>query len=211
PLTRERVLHAALQLADDAGLTALSMRGLGRALGVEAMSLYHHVNGKDAVLDGILDLVVAEIALPAPDDGWREGMRRRAVSARAAFARHPWAMRLMESRKEPGPAAMRYYDAVLGCLRRGGFTVAEAASAFSLTDSYLYGFALQEQSLPFETPDELDDVAEGILAQLPRADFPHLAEMIEHAVTSGYTYAAEFERGLDLVLDGLERVLERRA
>lgn len=129
--------------------------------------------------------------------------------ARAVFRRHPWATRLMESRKEPGPAAMRYYDAVLGCLRRDGFTPAEAASAFSLIDSYLYGFALQEQSLPFKTRAELGEVADALLAQLPRDDYPYLSEMVEHALTADYTYAAEFERALDLVLDGLEKLRDR--
>lgn len=210
PLTRERVLAAALALADESGVAKLSMRSLGRALGVEAMSLYNHVANKDAVLDGIVDLIVEEIALPRRDDDWRAGMRRRAISAREVFKRHPWSMRLMESRTQPGPAAMAYYDAVLGCLRRDGFSVALAAHAFSAIDAYVYGFALQELTLPFgDGDDEVADVADGIMEQLPVDAFPHLAEMIvEHALKPGYDFGDEFEFGLDLILDGFARLLE---
>ncbi|TNF33299.1 MAG: TetR/AcrR family transcriptional regulator [Deltaproteobacteria bacterium] len=213
PLTRDRVLAAALALADEGGVEKLSMRSLGRALGVEAMSLYNHVANKDAVLDGLVDKLVEEIALPEPDDDWRTGMRRRALSARAAFKRHPWATRLMESRKQPGPAAIRYYDAVLGCLRRGGFSIALAAHAFSALDSYIYGFALQEATMAFEGGGEdLAEVADGIMAQLPVEQFPHLAEMIvEHALKPGYDYGDEFAFGLDLILDGFARLLAQGA
>jgi len=212
PLTRESVLAAALALADAEGVEGITMRRLGRTLGVEAMSLYHHVSNKDAVLDGLIDLVVAEIALPAAEDGWRAGMRRRALSAREVFGRHPWATRVMESRKHPGPAALRYYDAVLGCLRRDGFSIALAAHAFSALDSYIYGFALQEATMAFDGADELAEVAEGIMAQLPVDQFPHLAEMIvEHALRPGYDYGAEFAFGLDLLLDGFARLLAAEA
>jgi len=196
-----------MDLADDEGIAALSMRKLGRRLGVEAMSLYNHVGSKDALLDGLVDLLVGEIDPPGEDEGWRAGMRRRAVSAREAFQRHPWGIGLMESRRNPGPAAIRYYDAVLGSLRRGGFSVALAAHAFSVLDSYIYGFALQEITLPFSGSDELAQVAGGITANLPADTFPHLTEMIvEHALKPGYDYADEFEFGLDLILDGLERL-----
>lgn len=206
PLTRERVLRAALALADAGGVESLSMRRLGQELGVEAMSLYKHVASKDAILDGVIDLVVSEIDLPAESDDWRAGMRRRAVSARRAFARHPWATSVMESRTSPGPAALRYYDAVIGCLRRGGFSIAMAAHAFAVLDAFIYGFAMQEKSLPFQGPQETHDVAEAMLQHFPVADYPNLAEMIvDHALKPGYDFAHEFDYGLDLILDALER------
>ena len=128
PLNRERILREAVELADAHGLEKLSMRKLGQKLGVEAMSLYNHVAGKDDLLDGLVDMVVAEIDLPAEGENWKKAMRRRAHSAREMFLRHPWALIVMESRKNPGPAAMRYYDAVIGSLRKGGFSVADRKS-----------------------------------------------------------------------------------
>lgn len=207
PLNRERVLHAAVTLADRRGIGALSMRNLAAKLGVEAMSLYNHVRNKDDILDGLVDTVIAEIELPAPGEPWKPGMRRRAVSARLMFKRHPWALSLMESRRNPGPSSLRYYDAVLGCLRESGFSVAMAGHAFSAIDSYIYGFALQELKLPFETSAELADLADEILKTLPVKEFPHFSEFIlKHALKPGYAYANEFEFGLDLILDALERM-----
>jgi AcrR family transcriptional regulator len=207
-LTRDRVLHAAVALADAAGADALTMRRLGQELGVEAMSLYNHVANKDDLLDGMVDLVFGEIELPAGDDDWRSAMRARAVSARQVMARHPWATVLMESRSSPGPATLRHHDAVIGALRAGGFSVALAAHAFSLLDSYTYGFALQESSLPFDTGEETADLAEAILAQMPADQYPHLTELtVEHVLQPGYDYGDEFAFGLDLILDGLERAL----
>jgi AcrR family transcriptional regulator len=206
PLTRERVLKAAVSLVDKGGANALTMRALGHKLGVEAMSLYNHVAGKEDILDGIVDLAVGEIDLPAPREHWKKAMRRRAISAREMFRRHPWAIGLMESRRNPGPASMRYYDAVIGSLREGGFSIAMAAHAFSLLDSYIYGFALQEAKLPFEGEADLAVLAQDILRQMPASQFPHFTEMITgHALKPGYSYAAEFEFGLDLILDALER------
>jgi AcrR family transcriptional regulator len=205
-LSRERVLHAAVELADESGIGSLTMRKLGAALGVEAMSLYNHVANKDDVLDGIVDLVFGEIELPPGRAGWRRAMRRRAISARAVLARHRWAIGLMDSRVAPGPATLRHHDAVIGCLRNGGFSIELAAHAFSTLDSYIYGFALQEASLPFDTPQETAEVAQTILAQLPADAYPHLAELtVEHVLRPGYDYGNEFAFGLDLILDGLER------
>jgi AcrR family transcriptional regulator len=205
PLTRERVLRAAVALADRDGVGSLSMRRLARELGVEAMSLYHHVPGKHALLDGMVDLVFGEIDLPSGDD-WKAAMRRRAVSARQVLSRHPWAIALMESRRTPGPANLRHHDAVLGCLRRAGFPVALAAHAYSLLDAYIYGFALQEASLPFSTPEETAEVAQSILADLPADAYPHLTELaVEHVLQPGYDYGDEYQFGLELVLDGLDR------
>ena len=204
PLTRQRVLRAAVALADRGGVGALSMRKLAQELGVEAMSLYNHVANKDDILDGIVDVVFGEIELPAGEAGWEAAMRRRAVSAREALRRHPWATGLMESRRTPGPANIRHHDAVLGVLRNAGFPVELAAHAYSLLDSYIYGFALQEASLPFQTPEETAEVAQEIMAAFPADDYPHLAEIAtEHALQPGYDYGNEFLYGLDLILDGL--------
>jgi AcrR family transcriptional regulator len=206
PLTRERVLRAAMALADQGGFDGLTMRRLAKELGVEAMSLYNHVASKDDLLDGMVDLVFSEIDLPTGGPDWRAAMRQRAISAREALARHPWGIGLMESRTSPGPATLRHHDAVLGILRGAGFSIELAAHAFSALDSYIYGFAVQEASLPFDTAEETAEVAQAILRQLPADQYPHLAELtVEHVLQPGYDYANEFEFGLDLLLDGLER------
>ena len=207
PLTRQRVLRAAVALADRGGVAALSMRKLAQELGVEAMSLYHHVANKDDILDGLVDVVFSEIDLPSGEEGWRAAMRRRAISAREALRRHPWATGLMESRSTPGPANIRHHDAVLGVLRNAGFPVELAAHAYSLLDSYIYGFALQETSLPFNTPEETAEVAQAMMAEFPADAYPHLTEIaVEHVLQPGYSYASEYLFGLDLILDGLERL-----
>jgi AcrR family transcriptional regulator len=206
PLSKERILHTAVQLADQAGLASLTMRKLAEALGVEAMSLYYYLADKDEILDGMVDLVFAEVELPAQEADWRAAMRQRAISARDALTRHPWAVGVLESRANPGPATLRHHDAVIGTLRQAGFSIALAAHAFSVIDSYVYGFALQALNLPFDTSEELEDLAEAMLREMPAGQYPYLTEMIgEHALTPGYSYANEFEYGLDLILDGLER------
>ncbi|MEV2277420.1 TetR/AcrR family transcriptional regulator [Nocardiopsis sp. NPDC049922] len=206
PLSKETVLRTAVELADETGAGAPSMRGLARRLGVEAMSLYHHFRNKEAILDGMVDLVFGEIELPSDDVDWPTAMRRRAVSMRDALTRHPWAVSLMDSRTSPGPATLRHHDAVIGCLRAGGFSIAGAAHALSVLDGYVYGFTLQELSLPFTSSADLEDVAGSILERIPGDDFPHLTEMIaDRALSPGYAYAEEFDIGLDLILDGLER------
>jgi AcrR family transcriptional regulator len=208
PLTRERVLRAAIRLADGGGIGSLSMRRLGQELGVEAMSLYNHVADREDIVDGIVDLVFAEIDLPTGTD-WRKAMRRRAISLREVLLHHPWATPLMESRTNAGPANLRHHDAVIGSLRGAGFTIEGAARVFSVINGYVYGFALQERSLPFQTPKELAAVADGVLRQMGDA-YPHLAEMIvKHALKPGYDYAKEFTAGLDLILDGVERLMPR--
>ncbi len=206
PLSRDRVLRAAVTLADESGIEALSMRKLGQVLGVEAMSLYNHVASKGDLLDGMVDVVFSEIGLPASDAGWKPAMRRRACSARAALAHHRWAIGLMESRRSPGPATLRHHDAVLGCLRAAGFSVEMTAHAYSLLDSYIYGFALQEASLPFGTAEETVRVAQEIAGRFAADDYPYLAELATgHILQPGYHYGDEFEIGLDLILDALER------
>jgi AcrR family transcriptional regulator len=206
PLNRERVLHAAVALADESGSESLSMRKLGEAVGVEAMSLYHHVANKDDLLDGMIDVVFGEIELPSDCGDWMVAMRQRALSARRVLARHGWAIRFMESRTSPGPATLRHHDAVLGSLRNAGFSLQLAAHAFSLLDSYVYGFALQERSLPFDTPRRTAELAQVILARFPVNEYPHLAELAaEHVLQPGYDYGNEFAFGLDVILEGLER------
>lgn len=210
PLTRERVLRAAIALADRGGFAALSMRKLAQELGVEAMSLYNHVANKEDLLDGMVDLVFAEIGLPPTEVDWKTAMRQRAIAMWEVLSRHRWAIGLMESRSQPGPATLRHHDAVLGCLRRAGFSVALAAHAYSVLDGYIYGFTLNQQSLPFDTSAEVAELGRRYLRELLGNQYPYLAEMIvEHAMQPGYNYADEFAFGLDLVLDGLERARDR--
>lgn len=206
PLSRERVLRAAIVLADAGGVEALTMRTIGRQLGVESMSLYRHVRNKEDILDGIVDIVFSEIELPASGADWKTAMRQRAISAREVLLRHPWAIGLMESLTRPGPANLRHHDAVLGCLRGAGFSGAMATRAYNLLNSYLYGFALQEMSLPFGTPEELAAMGEIMLRQFPADAYPHLKDVATDLVASGFVYADEFEFGLDLILDGIARV-----
>jgi AcrR family transcriptional regulator len=206
PLTKQRVLDAAVALADRDGVRSLSMRRLAQELGIEAMSLYHHVANKDAILDGIVDVVFSEIDLPSGEADWKAAMRQRAISAREALRRHPWATGLMESRSTPGAATLRHHDAVLGILHTAGFSVELAAHANSLLDSYIYGFALQEANLPFDTPQETAELAQTIMAELPADAYPHLTELaVQHVLQPGYDYGNEYQFGLDLILDGLDR------
>ena len=208
PLTRARVLEGAMTLADRAGVGALTMRALASELGVKPMAVYHHVKGKEEILDGIVDEVFARIEMPPAERPWRDAIRARAVSARAVLRLHPWATALMDSRTSPGPATLRQHDAVIGTFRRGGFSIAQTAHAYSLLDSYVFGFAIQEAALPFDGPDESAAVAEQMLAELPADAYPHLAEMtVEHVLRPGYDFGDEFEFGLELILDALERAL----
>src|SRR6185503_10566644 len=177
PLTRERVLHGAVAIADAGGIAALTIRALADKLGVKPMSVYHHVANKDEILDGIVDLVFSEIDLPTTGGDWRTEIRRRATSARAVLRRHSWAIGLMESRTSPGPATLRHHDAVIATLRGAGFSVEMTAHAYALLDAYVYGFALQESSLPFTETVTAGDVTEAIMQQMPSAEYPHLVEM----------------------------------
>jgi AcrR family transcriptional regulator len=205
PLSKERVLRAAVLLADEGGVAALTMRKLADKLDVEAMSLYHHVANKDEILGGMVDLVFGEIDLPTGGAAWKSVMRRRAISVREVLSRHAWAIGLMESRANPGPATLRHHDSMIGTLRRAGFSVPMAAHALSVLDSYVYGFVLQELNLPFDTSEEPVEMAGNVLRQMPANAYPHLAEMaVEHVLKPGYAYADEFEFGLDLILNGLE-------
>jgi AcrR family transcriptional regulator len=203
------VLGAAVSLADEVGLESLTMRELGLSLGVEAMSLYNHVANKDDLLDGMVDLVVSEIDLPSDTADWKEAMRRRAISAQSVFSRHPWASALVDSRESSGPARLRYFDWVIGTLRRAGFTLEMAVRAFSLLDSYVYGFGRQQLNMaapPDMTPEEM---AEAFLRAIPADEYPYLRELVvEYAMNAGYDERADFDFGLDLILDGLQRLLD---
>jgi AcrR family transcriptional regulator len=204
-LSRERVLREATRLADEHGMDALSMRKLGGVLGAGAMSLYHYVANKDELLDGMIDLVFAEIEPPSLDLDWREAMRRRSVSARAALRRHGWAIGLMDSRTSPGPANLQHHEAVTACLRRAGFSVEMAVHANWLLDGYVYGFVLKEASLPFDSAEEFADLAVDVyLPQLALDQYPYLNEAAATLAAAGYNPADEFTFGLDLILDALE-------
>jgi len=206
PLSRDLVLQTALRLADQGGLASLTMRKLGQELGVEAMAVYYHFANKDEVLDGIVDLVWAEIDPPHAGEDWRIAMRRRAISVHDVLARHRWAIGLMESRLNPGPANLRHHDAVIGNLRAAGFDMAVVAHSYSLMDGYIYGFALTKMNLPFDALDDISEMAQTMLEPFPDGEYPNLVAFItEHAMQPGYDFANEFEWGLDVVLDGIER------
>ncbi|NIK61573.1 TetR/AcrR family transcriptional regulator [Kribbella shirazensis] len=207
-LSRERVLRAAVAVADAGGVGSLTIRSLATELGAKPMSVYYHVANKDEILDSIVDLVFSEIELPRIGGDWRTEMERRAGSARAALRRHPWAIGLLESRTNPGPATLKHHDAVIGTLRAAGFSVPMTAHAYALIDAFVYGFALSEASLPINGPDTVPEVAEQMMAQYAAEEYPHLVEFsVEHVMKPGYDYGEEFEFGLGIVLDGLARSL----
>lgn len=207
-LNQQRIVDAAIRVADDGGLAAVSMRNVGKELGVEAMSLYHHITGKEPLLDAMVEWVFARIRLPDPDAAWRKEMIARACSAREVLAAHPWALGLIESRRTPGPGTLQHHEAVLACLRRNGFSVALAAHAFSALDAYVYGFVLTEVNLPFEAGESAEKFAAGIQAFMPAAQYPHLSEMLRvQVIGQNYDYGKEFGFGLALILDSLERHL----
>ena len=206
PLTRDLVLQAALRLADQGGLGSLSMRKLGHELGVEAMAVYYHFADKDEVIDGVVDIVFAEIDVPVAGAPWKAAMRGRAISVRDALLRHRWAIGLMEARAHPGPANLRHHDAVIGNLRAAGFDSAMVAHAYSVLDGYIYGFALTKMNLPFDSSDMVEEMAQTMLEPFPFDQYPNLAAFVtEHVMKPGYDFGDEFEYGLDLILDGIER------
>jgi AcrR family transcriptional regulator len=210
-LSRERVLHAAVDYADRHGLEALSMRKLADELGAGAMSLYHYVPNKTDLIDGMVDIVFAEIEPPTTDVDWKTAMRRRAVSTREALNRHRWAVGHMEGRTTHGPSNLRLHDAVLGCLRAAGFSIEMTVHAYSVQDSYIYGFALQETDMASETAEDFAAEAQRQMREYAAvlADYPHLVEVVGgHVAEAGYDYESEFLFGLDLILDGLDRLRE---
>ncbi len=209
PLTHERILHTALRLADKDGVESLSMRKLASALKVEAMSLYNHVGGKDDILDGLVELVVAEFAVPVPADDWRATMTTRAHVAHAALMRHPWATMLLLARLNTGPKMLRYVDATIGCLRAAGFSYPLADHASSAVDAFIYGFTLQTLHFPLE-PGAYAHAAQGFLPMLPVEQFPHLHGMALEVIAGRHDGVQHLDHGLQLLLDGFER-LQREA
>ena len=207
-LNAERVLTGAVALADEIGIEQLTIRRLADALEVKPMTIYHHVPNKEAIIDGMVDLVFAEIERPDPDLDWSSAIRRRCSSARVVLGRHPWATPLMETRTSPGPATLAHHDAVLGCLRRGGMSLEMTAHAYALVDAYVYGFALQEATLPATGGADIAELAAEIIEHFPADTYPHLFEFTtEHVLQPGYDFTSEFEFGLGVILDGLERGL----
>ena len=207
-LSHGRVLDGALAVADAGGIGKLTIRSLAEHLGVKPMAVYHYVATKDEILDGLVDRVFGEIDLPAPEGEWRAEIFQRAHSARAVLRRHAWAIGLLESRTSPGAATLRHHDATIATLRAGGFTVAQTAHAYALLDSYVYGFALQEAALPFESPDTAAEVAGSMMELMATGAYPHLVEFATvHVMLPGYDFGEEFDFGLELILDGLERLL----
>jgi AcrR family transcriptional regulator len=211
-LSREILLSAAVALADQSGIESLSMRKLAHEFGVVPMALYKHVANKEDMLDGMVDVVFGEIDLPSRETDWKTAMRQRALSARQVLIRHRWAIGLLESRLKPGDTNLRHHDSVLGCLREANFSVEMAIHAYSVLDSYIYGFALQEQALPFDSPETIGEVAGVMLNRIPANEYPYLKEtIVEHFNKTGWQYADEFEFGLDLILDGLEKLRKKRS
>ena len=210
PLSRETVVRGAVTLGDIAGIKSVSMRRLGEELGVVPMALYKHVANKEELLDGMIDLVFSEVEFPSSGTHWKTAMRQRARSMREALLRHRWAIGLMESRTKPGPANLEHHNAVLACLRENGFSFRMALHAYSAMDSYIYGSLLQQQNLPFETPEESVELA-GIMLPAAHSDaYPYLAEVVSELSKSGYDYRKEFEFGLRLVLDAIQRFDSRK-
>ncbi len=210
PLDRDRVVRAAIALADGGGLGSLTMRKLAEKLDVVPMALYKHVANKDELLDAMVDVVFGELEFPT-GAGWRTAMRARAISMREGLLRHPWAVGLMEVRT-PGPANLRHHNATMGCLREeAGLPFRMAIHAYSAMDSYIYGFALLERTLPFDTPEQYAEVVEARARAFaeehpsPADEYPYLFEIVVEFGKSGYDYNEEFGFGLDLILDGIEQ------
>ncbi|MEM6436036.1 MAG: TetR/AcrR family transcriptional regulator C-terminal domain-containing protein [Cyanobacteria bacterium P01_D01_bin.115] len=208
PLSRERILQTALQLADEAGLEALSMRQLAQKLGVKAMSLYNHVANKEDILDGLVDLVVGEIALPRREKDWKTAMRQRALSAHTVLLRHPWATLAIVSRVNVGPATLRYVEATLGCLVEAGFSFEQADHVWNAIDSHIYGFTLQALNFPFEAA-EYSTVAKDYVAMIPPEQYPYLNQLTHHIIEGRYNGLHDFEFALELLLNGLEEWRDR--
>jgi AcrR family transcriptional regulator len=214
PLTRERVLSAALELADRGGIEALSMRKLARELSVEAMSLYHYVRSKDEILEGILEVVLASIEIPTDEGNWKAALRRASLSAYKTLVAHPWAA-TVETPSMVSPARLRFMDFLLGTLRKAGFTADETDHAYHALDSHITGFTLWIANMPFKTNEELGQLAQRFIKVLPVEDYPYVVEHVEQHIEKAARprregEPTEFEFGLDLILDGLERSLKSR-
>ena len=210
-LTAERIIDGAVALADRIGTDALTIRKLAETLDVKPMTIYHYVPSKEAILDGMVDHVFAEIVLPPTDQPWRDAILVRCHSMREVLARHPWAAPLMEGRTTPGPALLRHHDAVLGCFSRAGFSLELVGHAYAVVDAFLYGFAIQEASLPATAGDDMAELAGAIMEQMPADLYPHLTEFtIGRVLQPGYDFGDEFDVGINLILDGLARAVDDR-
>jgi AcrR family transcriptional regulator len=204
-LTKERILDTALTLADEIGIAAFTIRRLAAALGSPPMSIYHYFPSKESIIDGMVESVFGEITLPPKDGDWKSAMMIRCSSAREVLHRHPWAPPLMESRSVPGPAQLRHHDANIGCLRRGGLSIEMTARGMAIIDAFLFGFALQETSLPGGGGEEMIQLGADFLDG-PFRDYPNLVELTRYTLKPGYRFEEAFSNGLDLILEGLERV-----
>jgi AcrR family transcriptional regulator len=206
PLSRERVLSAAVRLADEGGFESLTMRKLGRELGVQAMSLYNHVANKDDIRYGILEAVLSEVELPGGPD-WKAAIRTTAVSHHDVLLRHPWAAPLMMSAPRVSPARLRWMEALLRTLREAGFSANMTHYAYHALDSHIIGFTLWQVSFPFDTREELLDLAQDFLRAIPADEYPYVIEHAhEHLAEPDPDSPSAFDFGLDLILDGLERL-----
>jgi AcrR family transcriptional regulator len=207
-LTKEMIVEHAVELTDKIGSDALTMRKLADAIGTAPMTIYYYVSSKDLLIDEMVERVFSEIEIPPMDQDWKPALRSRCQSARRVLNRHFWAAPLMESRSSPGPANLRHHDAVIGCLRRGGFSIGLAAHAYAVLDSYVYGFAFEETNLPEANRDEFAPAVETIARHIDAKAYPYLVEMArEHVLRPGYAFGSSFDFGLDLILDGLEQAL----
>lgn len=208
-LSKARIIETAVKLADESGVDALTIRQLASELKVKPMTIYYYVANKEAIIDGMVDQVFSEIELPSSNVNWKTAMHKRCSSARTVLAQHSWAISLIESRRSPGPASLRHHDEVLGCLRRAGFSVKMTAHAYALIDAFVYGFAIQETTLPATSGEEMEELVEQVFDEMPADQYPYLAEFTnKHVLKPGYDFGKEFEYGLKFVLDGLAQWLK---
>jgi AcrR family transcriptional regulator len=210
PLTPERVMQAALEMADAQGLDALSMRNLAGVLKVEAMSLYNHVPSKERILEGLVELVVSEIEMPVVGEDWKAAMRKRSLSAHAVLMRHPWATQLFASRINVGPNMLRYADRTLGTLREGGFSYPLADHAWNALDSYIYGFTFHTLNFPLN-PADYASAAKQFVHLIPPESHPYLNGLSQEVISGRHDGVHPFALGLDLLLDGLEALRKAEA
>lgn len=211
-LTPERVIEGAVRLADRIGVDALTIRKLADEIDAKPMTIYHHVPNKEAIIDGMVDVVFAEVDLPPENLDWKSAILVRSRSMREALAQHTWAAPLMESRTSPGPATLTHHDAVIGCFRRAGFSFELTATAFATVDAFIYGYALQAAALPGTDGEDVAEVAEAMSDHMPAYLYPHLTEFtVGHVLQPGYDFGVQFEIGLGLILDGLERAADAEA
>ena len=211
-LSKEAILRAAVGLADESGLDALTIRQLAHVLGTAPTTIYHHLKSKGEIIDGMVEFVFSEIEVPSEEVEWTDAIRSRCLSTRRALHRHEWAAPLMESRTTPGPLCLRHHDAAIGHLRRGGLSNELVAHAFAILDAFVYGFSIQAAALPGRARDELVKVATEFDNRDIIPDFPHLAGFVtDRVLQRGHGFEVSFEFGLDILIAGIERTAQRRA